>query len=117
MAHRVIRVPSYCPVRDPDLECAISRCDCLDTAGTPEVEGSSGICIGRIPKHKMIVDGYEHTNGYAICLYNPNAYDKEFYVCMHIINRQDMELLHGLLHSAIATRGFVKDNKVKATIR
>lgn len=107
MGFRVIKIPFYCPVRDPELEVVIDECECLGTAGTGQ-NGESGMCIGRIRKHRMVVEGYVHENDHAFCLYNPNAFDKEFVICMHILNRNDFELLHGLFHCALAMRGFLK---------
>lgn len=96
--------PDWCPLdKMPDVE----YCDAQGKSR--ESKGSSGICIGETALSVFRKEGCEHRNGYLFCMHNPAiAPPHEYLTTVHVINKQDMEALHGLLHEAIAMRGFMK---------
>jgi len=103
--------PEWCPFLDDDAEITcVGNCECK--ARSREVKGSSAFCIGKTQIVDFEVDGYRHTNGHIFCTNAPFVTDDhEFNVFALLVNKQDMETLHKMIHVAIGNDGFMANKE------
>jgi hypothetical protein len=93
--------PKWCPFSDDTVK-IIGVDACEFRCRSHETNGSSAFCIGKTDEFSFDKEGYNHTNGYVFCMRNPqlNA-AKTYHICMHAVNKRDMEILHAMIHEAV----------------
>jgi len=107
--------PKFCPVVSPDYitDPDLVGCQCLSYAADESAllaeDGHTGFCMGKIKTHRLETNDVQHANNYALCIFGPmtkvateNTKWKS-HVVAYLINRNDMELLHTMMHEAIGT--------------
>ncbi len=103
--------PFFCPVADDKFDVPVEDCECRSHTALEGIrDGWSAFCMGKTTLNRLMVKTAEHTNGYILCIHNPMLETNKHVTGLYYINKNDVRMLHGLFHEAIATRGFVKDD-------
>lgn len=109
--------PKFCPVLhalELDVDPAIDECKCLsyrgDKNGLMAKDGHSGFCMGKIKTHSLEASDVQHSNNYVLCISGPMTRtadgfgEGELRVLTSLINRNDMDLLHSMMHEAVGPK-------------